>query len=115
MAYKVKALSQGYYDNKICRAEKVFFIKKPKEFSSVWMKSLDTKLDEAIKADPKLWARHKENLAGGAKSKVKVLPTVKNLEPPPHEDVEPEAPAEDDEAPLEDAEPSEGHDSDAVI
>jgi hypothetical protein len=116
MAYKVKALADGYYGDQRRTEGKVFFIKKAKEFSSVWMKSLDSALDTALQSDPKLWERHKHNLLkSNGKKVVKLLPTVKA--PPPHEDEEPSNPDDDveQEAELDDTELSEGHDSDAVI
>lgn len=51
--HKVKATMRGLYNHQRIEPEKVFMIKHPKEFSHVWMKSLDSKLDAILKGGPK--------------------------------------------------------------
>lgn len=47
--FKVKALMRGIYKHQRIEPGKVFMIKEAKEFSAVWMKSLDSKLDAVLK------------------------------------------------------------------
>lgn len=74
--FKVKATMRGLYKHQRIEPGKVFMIVNVKEFSHVWMKSLDTKLDAALKG-----VQPKKPTSKAIKNAVEVLKPAPSIEP----------------------------------